>query len=707
MKQKIMFFLLSFQKKTWKAVFLYCLISLSIFLLWQSQIAESEKLNIDEIRKLDEILVKFKGIDDIQVIKIAQRKDFYQVLDSYNGNEAIEYAEPNYIYFSSLIPSDTYYSNQWYLQKIKAPEAWDEIRESPDIIIAIMDSGVQIDHPDLKDNIWHNTKEIPGNNLDDDKNGFIDDTNGWDFINNVQDPEPKFKEGFSEAGVLHGTIIAGIAAASGNNAAGITGVTWRAKIMPLKVLNDKGEGNTSKVVKALDYAINNGADIINLSFIGFGFSQSLNDAIKRAFKAGIIVVAAAGNEQDQGEGFFLDDTPMYPVCHDGPNGENWVIGVAATDTMDQKALFSSYGFKCVDIAAPGMSIYSTVVYEPTKSIDNKFFNTYYEGYWSGTSVATPIVSAAIALVEAANPKFNRQQVVEAILSNTYNLNKLNPNYLNQLGNGRLDLYASITYTQEELLKKNIKLLIAPYSNYNSLIKITDKDGNSEINFYAYGENFLGGAYVTSGDVDGDGVDEIITGAGFTGGPHVRIFNQAGELKSQFFAYASYFRGGVNVASGDVDGDGVDEIITGAGYTGGPQVRIFKENGQVQGQFFAYDSLFRGGVRVAVADIDGGARDNRAEIITAAGKGGGPHIRIFDHYANVKGQFFAYHSKFRGGVNVAAGDIDNDGLAEIITGAGPGGTPHVRIFKSNSQLIDSFYAYESEFNGGVNVGVVEQ
>lgn len=333
---------LSFRSITWKAVFLVCFISLGIFLLWPNGLVESEKLDIDRLRLADEIIVKFKGIDSIQVIKIAQAEDFFDVLSSFNSNEKVEYAEPNYIYKAAIIPSDTYYGNQWYLQKIKAPEAWDKIRETPKTVIAILDSGIQVDHPDLRSNIWQNTKEIAGNNIDDERNGFIDDINGWDFINNEADPAPKFKPGYSEAGILHGTIIAGIAAASGNNAAGVSGVTWQAQIMPLKVLNDKGEGNTSKVVEAIEYAINNGTDIINLSFVGFGFSKSLDNVIKKANDEGIIVVAAAGNEQDEGEGYFLDNTPMYPVCHDGPNGENWVIGVAALDTMDQKANFSSF-----------------------------------------------------------------------------------------------------------------------------------------------------------------------------------------------------------------------------------------------------------------------------------------------------------------------------------------------------------------------------
>ncbi len=129
-----------------------------------------------------------------------------------------------------------------------------------------------------------------------------------DFINNTSDPSPKFEKDYTEAGVLHGTIVAGIAAASGNNNQGVSGVSWKSRIMPLRVLNDKGEGRTSEVIRAIDYSVNNGADIINLSFVGLGYSQALHEAIERAYNAGIIIIAAAGNEYTEGEGYNLDET---------------------------------------------------------------------------------------------------------------------------------------------------------------------------------------------------------------------------------------------------------------------------------------------------------------------------------------------------------------------------------------------------------------
>ncbi|MDP2708442.1 MAG: S8 family serine peptidase [bacterium] len=701
----------------------------------------------------DVILVKFKGDSRATAVNLAPNENYEQQLDYYKNLSSVEYAEPDYIYSASIIPSDPYFNSQWYLKKIKAAEAWNETRESPSVVIAILDSGVQISHPDLRSNIWVNKKEIAGNNTDDDKNGFIDDLNGWDFINNTPDPAPKFMPGFTEDGIYHGTIIAGIAAAAGNNAAGVSGVTWKAKIMPLKVLDDKGEGSASRVIKAIDYAVDNGADIINLSFVGFGYSRGLDDAIKRAYDAKIIVVAAGGNEVGEEDGYNLDLTPMYPACLDGPNGENRVIGVAATDTMDQKTSFSSYGLKCIDIAAPGVSAFSTVVYSPNNYIGDLPFNKYYDGYWSGTSVSVPIISGALALIEGANPSLNRDQAVAALLNNADNISRVNPNYLGQLGRGRVNVESSVKFARGILKNKSEKLLIGPQSGMSSLTKITDQNGLSGNEFYAYAENFKGGESFASGDTDGDGQAEIITAAGPGGGPHVRIFNLKGELAGQFFAFNDDFRGGVNIASADVNGDGQDEIIAVQAGGGNSEIKIFNGRGVMLGSFYAYDSKFSGGLNIAAGDIDGdgqaeivtglaagripevrifkaigvmqgvflaypkdfrgGVRltiakarngtSGKAEIITAPEKGGGPHVKFFDHHANLISHFFAFNEKFHGGVNLSKADVNGDGLDEIIAGAGPGAGPHVRVFTAEGKIVGSFYAYGENFSGGVSVG----
>jgi hypothetical protein len=230
-------------------------------------------------------------------------------------------------------------------------------------------------------------------------------------------------------------------------------------------------------------------------------------------------------------------------------------------------------------------------------------------------------------------------------------------------------------------------------------------------FYAYDPAFRGGVHVAAADTTGDGVAEIITGAGPSGGPHVRVIEFNGgaltELAS-FYAYDAAFTGGVFVAGGDVDGDGLAEVITGAGPSGGPHVRVISLRGGTlteRASFYAYDPAFRGGVHVAAADTTG---DGVAEIITGAGPSGGPHVRVIEFNGGALKElasFYAYDPAFVGGVSVAGGDVTGDGIAEVITGAGAGGGPHVRVIDlSGGKLteIASFYAYNPAFTGGVRV-----
>jgi Subtilisin-like serine proteases len=651
---------------------------------------------------------------------------------------------------AGITPNDPYYLRQWYLPKIEADSAWTKIKETPDIKIAVIDSGVDINNPDLKNNIWVNQKEIPGNGLDDDHNGFIDDVNGFDFVNNVPDPSPKFDTGWTEAGISHGTMVAGIIGAEGNNGKGVTGVTWKSSIMPLRVLNDKGEGKISSVVRAIDYAVANGADIINLSFVTYNYSDSLYNAIARAYRAGVIVVAAAGNDQSNGEGRNTSKSPIYPACMDGPNGENMVIGVAATDALDQKTTFSSYGFNCIDITAPGVSFFNTTTYGGNIEAPDKN----YDGYWSGTSMASPVVSGVMALVAQVNPDLNRSEIVNLVLGSANNISLLNPTYLGQLGHGRVNADGAVNLARDKMYDHTTRLLVAPSAGSNK-IKVTtvtgkvisefavpdlktgfnvssgdvNGDGESEIilaagvgsepliriynkngtllkQFLAYTKGFKGGVRIAIGDFDGNGVYDIVTAPGVGGGPHVRIFNGEGRILRQFFADDVKTRGGLTVAMSDVDNNGQSEIIVGAGVNRPPFVKIYNSQSKLQGSFLVYPKNYTGGVNVAVAGVYGRKDNHKQSIVVAPAGKYKPLVRIYNNLGVLKKEFLAYGENWQGGINIAVGDLSNDGLGEIITGAKSGATPHVRIFGSDGGLIDSFYAYDDTFTGGVSVGLLK-
>jgi subtilisin family serine protease len=312
---------------------------------------------------------------------------------------AVQYVEPNYVVRASRIPNDHSFGDQWGLRNvgqyggkigadIHATDAWD-VSTGGGVIVAVVDTGVAYDHPDLAPNVWSNPAD-PKNNVDDDGNGFVDDVHGADFYNEDSNPN-------DDAG--HGTHVAGIIGAKGDNGIGVAGVNWDTKIMALKFLNADGEGNTADAANAIDYAVSHGARVINASWGGPAFSMALFQAIKRAGEKGVTFVAAAGND-----GQNADVSPDYPAAFELAN----VISVAASDRNDKLVDFSNYGVHSVDLAAPGDDIYSTV---PMGS-----GSTGYESF-SGTSMATPFVSGAAALYLSRTPQSTSDQVKAALLGN--------------------------------------------------------------------------------------------------------------------------------------------------------------------------------------------------------------------------------------------------------------------------------------------------
>ncbi len=236
-------------------------------------------------------------------------------------------------------------------------------------------------------------------------------------------------------------------------------------------------------------------------------------------------------------------------------------------------------------------------------------------------------------------------------------------------------------------------------------------GGPKFSFNAYDPGFRGGVRVAAADVNRDGVADIITGAGASGGPHVRVFDgrtgaQLPGLIGSFFAFDPGFQGGIFVAGGDINGDGFADVIVGADAGAGPHVRVFSgANGALLRSFFAYGPGFGGGVRVAAGDLNG---DGRADIITGAGPSGGPHVKVFDGVSNAElASFFAYDPGFLGGIYVGAGDVNGDGIVDILTGPGAFASSNVKAFHGRTQAtLASFFAFDPTFRGGARVGAAD-
>jgi thermitase len=320
---------------------------------------------------------------DVQVVRIPAGR-VPEFVRAYLAEELVEFAEPDYVAVAYYVPNDPGYANQWALPKIQAPEAWDLTRGSSTIRIAILDTGIDQDHEDLKDKIVAN-KNFTTSRTVDDRYG-------------------------------HGTHCAGIAAAITDNGKGVAGVGFNTSLMNVKVLGDNGSGQYSWIANGIIWAADNGAHVISMSLGGSSSSTTLKDAVSYAYNKGVVLVAAAGNDNT--------DSPTYPAYYEE------CIAVAATDQNDAKASFSNYG-SWVDIAAPGVSIYSTLPNHPNR------IGTRNYGSLSGTSMATPHVAGVAALIKARYPNMSNAEIAQKIISTADPTTGFNPPV------GRVNAYKAV------------------------------------------------------------------------------------------------------------------------------------------------------------------------------------------------------------------------------------------------------------------------
>ncbi|MBV7314110.1 S8 family serine peptidase [Shewanella sp. NIFS-20-20] len=383
----------------------------SILVVYHDNTSKSERLAAQRLvrgymqdKNSDGIDDKFSALMNgrLAQISLGRGGDVKQAIKMMSAHPAVKYAEPNYRLHTLATPDDTRYGELWGLNNtgqtsgtadadIDAAEAWDISTGSSDVVVAVIDTGVDYNHSDLAGNIWTNPGEIAGNGIDDDGNGVVDDVHGFNAINNSGDP-------FDDN--AHGTHVSGTIGAKGNNANGVVGVNWDVSIIGCKFLDSSGSGSTAGAIACVNYVtdlkVNRGVDvkITNNSWGGGGFSQALKDAIDAGGDAGIMFVAAAGNGA-----YDNDASPSYPASYDS----DAIVAVASTDHNDAMSGFSQYGLTSVDLGAPGSAILSTV---PGGGYSS----------FSGTSMATPHVVGAAALAWSVNPDLDVAEMKELLLS---------------------------------------------------------------------------------------------------------------------------------------------------------------------------------------------------------------------------------------------------------------------------------------------------
>lgn len=372
----------------------------------------------------------------IDLVRLAEGMSVERALELYRSNPLVERAEPNYLVYRAQVPNDPSFTLQWALHNtgqlvqgssgtsgadIHAPSAWDRHTGNGSIIVATLDTGVDYEHPDLAANIWMNAAD-PQDGQDNDGNGYVDDVRGWNFVAKTNSPMD------DDTAFSHGTHVAGIIGAVGNNATGVSGVNWSVRIMPLKVLNSDGVGALTDIIAAIDYAIAKGARVINASYtypqgcmaLPSGPSMFEREAIERARDAGILFAAAAGNYSCDN-----DIYPFYPASHPVAN----ILSVAATDSGDRLVDFSNTGEHSVYLGAPGASILSTI-----RRAGGEY------GYLSGTSMSAPMVAGAAALLASYRPSLQGQAIREILLKAVAPLPALAGQVMS---GGRLDLAAAM------------------------------------------------------------------------------------------------------------------------------------------------------------------------------------------------------------------------------------------------------------------------
>ncbi len=485
-----------------------------------ARVSEQESLqSVTDLKEYDtnEIIIQYKDgssstdvpienetelTKDVSLIEVGSRTELKEAIEELDQDPNIEYIQPNYTYTIMGVSNDAYSDEQWAYNNIGSEsiygvqesagvdinmaEAWGLFATKPEkeVVVAIVDTGIDYDHPDLLEHMWTNTGEIAGNSIDDDKNGFVDDVRGWNFYNNsnnicIDKPYYNYKYKAYETEEDHGTHVAGIIAATADNSIGVAGIASKVnvRIMPVKGLGGQegysnGEGTTSSITQAIQYADKMGADICNLSVGGVYYDAILESVIK---DSDMLFVAASGNGTYDGNiGYDIDDDPVYPASYNLDN----IISVANIRCDGNLDVSSNYGAQTVDIAAPGTDILSSIVDVTSTGKRNSRY-----AFFSGTSMAAPMVSGVAALLVAYHTDIDNSQVKKAIINSSQKLNSLTNKVV---AGGMLDAFAALSYDiNQPVIKTQVKSI--KNSNYKTLVvTVTRPEGQIDKVAYAAG-----------------------------------------------------------------------------------------------------------------------------------------------------------------------------------------------------------------------------
>ncbi len=587
---------------------------------------------------------------------------------------------------------------QWSYQSVDVYRAWEAGEGSPGVVVAIIDNGFDETHPDLRDALWTNTKEISGNGIDDDQNGYADDLHGWNFVlNKPTKPLENQTSGGSIFSVKHhATVVAGIIGATANNHRDGAGIAYGVRLMNLQVVatDGSGGGDIAPLVEAIYYAVNNGASVINISMVGKGSAPQVRTAIEYAYQKGVVVSAAAGNDSAN-----LDLDPEFPICADAFNPYTSIIGVSAIDDNRRLTPFSNIGATCVDLTAPGIDIGGPI----RDGIQNDEGVSYSIG-WNGTSFATPFATAAAALVKSLRPSWNVDQIVRTLKATVHHTpsddektyQKAYGSGLIQVGraveSARLGLvpparmFVNGDYDRSFTAPRRILVASEGQGKYLDILQ-----GNKVEVLASYLANAL--TFIPLRDLQGT-VYYAVMRQKNTREHTITVYTTEGVQKFQWTVPAKKY----TLIAADVEGDPGKEIALMAGDTG--EIIVFALDGVKVGTIQGPE-----GWRNGFAAVRSIAETGKDEIITATESVGSVvTIRRITSLTARPEVLFTTSMKSLGSIAYVS-EFSDPEQDRIILGTNVGVGGIVTVYTVQGALAQTFRPYDLSFRGGIQVSSV--